>query len=188
MSATRRHGRRALVHTGEGSTRPASRAFMRKPPLSTVLSVGLLVLLVVTVVWFELRGPGPSGGVALNGKLSDVQQAMIAMVNDLAKLFIGWAITLIGGILFFFKSALEDKLPLTPGQFWMGQSAVVAAILSILFGEMTVSAQLFMLATDTYLARDPATSIYGELQLFAFLLALVLLLAMGSLSLSRKGG
>ena len=71
----------------------------------------ILVFLPILFTWLESRMVMPHSAVILeDGNLSDVQQSRLDLTLDLTKLFLGFAVAVIGGTGLLLTSAMKKNI------------------------------------------------------------------------------
>lgn len=117
------------------------------------------VLLAIT--WaIEANVPFVTAGVALDGKLTQVQAKQLDLVVDLAKLFINWSFAVIGANGFFLKGVAESKMQLRLFELYIAEIAIVTALFSVLYGQLAISNVVRLLQLDQFDASNPLINGY----------------------------
>jgi hypothetical protein len=145
---------------------------IRKGAIEMKILIGALSLFVIYLL-IDLHGLSPTPGVPLDGRLSEVQSRSITISLQLTELIISWSVAVIGGTAYFLKSAFDSAIKLSNFGIAVAEMAIILAITSVFFGQMTITAQLNMLSLDIYSSRDEALTLYGSLQFFFFLASLL---------------
>jgi hypothetical protein len=139
-----------------------------------VIAGGVLLVLLAILVALEVYGPIPKPGPALDGKLAETQKNAIGLIVDLAKLFMTWSLAVIGGAGYFLKANIEKAYPLTRRDLLLAEAIILASVVSIFYGHLTINFVVTMLALDVLNLRDAALATYIRVQYVAFLVSLLL--------------
>jgi hypothetical protein len=147
------------------------KAIARRP---VFVAATILIALSAVLVAVEWYGPIPQPGPALEGKLTEVQQNAISLIVDLAKLFMGWSLAVIGGAGYFLKANIERDYPLSKLDLSLAEAVILASIVSIFYGHLTINFIVTMLTLEVLNLADPALVWYIRVQYVAFLMSLLL--------------
>lgn len=137
-------------------------------------ATGVLFAFSLVLVAIEWYGPLPRAGPALNGVLTDAQKQAIGLIVDLAKLFMGWSLAVIGGSGYFLRANLEKDFPLSRRDLYLAEAVILASVVSIFYGHMTINFIVGMLILDVMTLSDAGLASYIRVQYLAFLLSLLL--------------
>lgn len=146
------------------------RALWRRDP---AIAAAILILVLTAFVLIELWGPAPVAGPALEGKLSDAQKTSSSLIIELAKLFMGWSVAVIGGAAYFLKTNIEKDYPLTRTDLLLAELIILVSVVSIFFGHLSINFIVKMLILDVLPLDDPTLLWYIRCQYLCFLLSLL---------------
>lgn len=112
----------------------------------TILILIILILFIFEYYIYDL----PDISVALNGKLNSVQTKAIDLLIDFTKLFITFALGILGGVSYFIKGS--NKMPIIQTRFMLFSLilCITSAVLSIFFGHIIFIAVIEMLGNDFF--------------------------------------
>jgi len=106
----------------------------------------------------------------------DRTKMIVQTQGDLAKLFIGFATSAIGGLAYYVRNRRSDFETFPPVAFVCLVLSMASFILSIYFGQMWVSNAINQLVRQTFLVANPAAQFEvgfpQNAQYFSFLLGL----------------
>jgi TRAP-type C4-dicarboxylate transport system permease small subunit len=109
---------------------------------------------------------------ALDGRLPETVRQVVALNNDLARLFISLSTAVIGGVAYYLKLAYKEFSEPTRLSRWAAAGTLICAALSIFFGHLWVVGMRNQLAND-YFNPARAELVWPErLQYYAFIVAL----------------
>jgi len=134
------------------------------------------ILVCVALNQIELALRDNSVQASGGGTLSDATKRVLDMETDLAKLFIGFATSVIGGLAYYVKSRRTDfGGSLSPFVLAGLIAALVACIASIFFGQLWISGVVKELAGHTFDPSMPNSevAIPQAGQYFTFIAALI---------------
>ena len=122
------------VGSSEFSTRPWSSY------AKALLSGGIIILVVAAFfIYYEVRFTEVKSGVALTqGRLTEAQGKSIDIAVDTSKLFITWAISLIGATGFFLKINLEREVKVRKIDLVMAFLIILLCVFSLFFGQVVL--------------------------------------------------
>jgi hypothetical protein len=133
----------------------------------------ILVALFLTFVAIEWYGPIPHAGTDLGGKMTETQKTAITLIVDLAKLFMGWSLAIIGGAAYFLKANIEKGYPLSRPNLFLAEAVILASAVSIFFGHLTINFIVTTLVVEILNLSDPGLVAKIRGQYIAFLISLL---------------
>jgi hypothetical protein len=139
--------------------------------------VGVVAALLLVLISAEVIShfTTPLGGVALDGKLTKVQEKAVDLLVDLAKLFITFAYGLLGAISYFITKSDEGSFYRSTRKIAMLVGSAAAAIASIYWGHIIITSIITMLSND-FLTLDSESIVWAvRLQYFCVVVGLMLL-------------
>lgn len=147
------------------------RAVGKRPVLVVAAILGTLLAIFVAIEWY---GPVPKAGPALEGKLTETQKTAIGLIVDLARLFMGWSLAVIGGAGYFLKANIERDYPLSRVDLLLAEAVILVSVVSIFFGHLTINYIVTTLTLEVMNLNDLALASYIRVQYITFLLSLLL--------------
>lgn len=147
--------------------------FMSSRRAVTIVSlVGFLIFLEILAAIMI-----PSGGAALDGKLSEADEKTIDILIDLTKLLMTYGYAILGAIAFLLQR--EDSSPLLKSSPHFAEALVTAsaAIGSIFWGHIVFSGIITMMSHDFLDLHAPILVWAVRLQYFCLVLALIFLVS-----------
>ena len=127
-------------------------------------------------VWvIATRTPDP--GIGLAAEFDALLQKQVDITVDRAKLYFSWAVGLTVGIGFFLKTVLDREVQLRRRELVFIEIAMVATLLSIVFGEIMISNVLALLAVEQFSVENGLVKSYSALQYWSLLLGLAFAVA-----------
>jgi hypothetical protein len=129
------------------------------------------ILIVVGVPFAERALLTPDAGVKLGGNLSKVQETAIGSAKDVATLLINWAFALVGFNAWFVRRAIESASAFRPAQKAACALGVIAAVVSVFFGQAALSGIALQLEYDMFSIGNRALRVPASGQFIALLLS-----------------
>jgi hypothetical protein len=141
---------------------------------SVLIAGATLLVLAAILVALEWYGPLPRPGLALEGRLTETQKRAVDLIVELAKLFMGWSLALIGGVGYFLKANIERDYPLSRLDLFLAEGVILASVVSIFYGHLTINFIVTMLTLDILNLADSTLALNIRVQYVAFLMSLLL--------------
>lgn len=151
--------------------KPRMQIVTKQPFIIASAVLAILLAIFVAVEWY---GPVPRPGSALEGKLTETQKSAIGLIVDLAKLFMGWSLAVIGGVGYFLKANFEKEYPLSRLNLFLCEAVILVSVVSIFYGHLTINFIVTMLTLDVLNLGDPTLASYIRVHYIAFLTSLLL--------------
>jgi hypothetical protein len=114
----------------------------------------------------------PEAAVAICVPMPEQQKQAIAIATDTTKLFIGWAVALIGLHGLLLRRHFETDKPMTISARISIVVGAVAATLSVFFGQLGLSASAVLLSNNVFPVTNLGVIWPGKLQFGALLASL----------------
>ena len=148
---------------------PVPNSSVRVTLAAIVVLAGFAAALLAFELIFTRVGIGP---MLTDGALTAAQAKSIDIVLDLSKLFMTWAIALIGGIAFFMKLNVEKGIPLRRLDLILAFAIILLSVLSVYFGHLALDSVAHVLAVAQSPLSNDAVRLSRVCQYITALLAL----------------
>lgn len=139
-----------------------------------LVAAAVLISLLAIIVALELYAPMPQSWLDLGRTLTEPQKISIGLIVDLAKLFMGWSLAVIGGAGYFLKANIERDYQLSRLDLYLAEAIILASVASIFYGHLTINFIVTMLTLEVLNLKDPTLVSYIRIQYIAFLMSLLL--------------